>query len=318
MNRKIVPYVNFLFDNSSSPFCEYIVLKELLEADAQSVKDAHDWAAGYKLYTEIRDEQFADGSWGGYIDALSSTDAKHRKHKATSRTVGRLIDLSLDASDAMVAKVVDYCKKSVSGEIVPICVRQLPSHNVVQRNNIMHAVHSDLARFLPDDSHVANMRDKAAEHFKKCCASGKVDMSAWEQRPLFSSYDYRPLTHMLSYGDVITEDEQRVLLSDGWKNGPFGFDLTEPLMTDDPNFIFWMIGLEHFKAFSLFREFMTEKIEPYLSALCSRLIDPDDQIPIYVNRYYGKMGQYSESWNKHDVKKKDLLLRVIRVLNKCG
>ena len=51
--------------------------------------------------------------------------------------------------------------------------------------------------------------------------------------------------------------------------------------------------------------------------LCERLINPKDAVPIPINRYYSKVGQYSDEWNHHEAKKKDLLLRILRILHKC-
>jgi len=107
MNRKIIPYINFLLDNNPSPFCDYIICKELLKEDEKTIRDAYEWAKRFKLYTEIQDEQFPDGSWGGFLDAVSATNANKRKHKATARAVWRLCDLSLDESDEMTAKTIN-------------------------------------------------------------------------------------------------------------------------------------------------------------------------------------------------------------------
>ena len=69
MNRKIQKYINYLLDNKPSPFCDYIICKEILKSDEKTIRDAYDWAKRFKLYTEIADEQFPDGSWGGFVDA---------------------------------------------------------------------------------------------------------------------------------------------------------------------------------------------------------------------------------------------------------
>ena len=329
MNRKLIPYVNFLLDNNPSPFCDYIICKELLKEDEKTIRDAYEWAKRFKLYTEIQDEQFPDGSWGGYIDALSSTQAQNRKYKATARAIGRILDLSLDEYDPMTVKTIDYCQKVVSGEIDTICMKEkkaLKELNLGQCAVILSCVYCDLARFTPENKYVVQMRNEAASHFKKCCINGIFETEKWERLPVNNSriygiygfYNYRALTHMLSYGDVITEKEQRILLNREWKNGQFGCDLTEPVSPDvGGEFVTWMISIEHLKEFSLFPEYMAEKITPYFYSLCERLIDPGDKITIAVNRYYGKTGQYSETWNRNELKKKDLLLRIIRILNLC-
>lgn len=51
MNPKINSYVNFLLEDKPSPFCEYILLKELLPFNQQDIHDAYDWAVRFRLYT---------------------------------------------------------------------------------------------------------------------------------------------------------------------------------------------------------------------------------------------------------------------------
>ena len=66
MNRKLNAYVNYLLDNKPSPFCEYIIHKELLRLDEKTVRESYEWAKRFTLYTEIRDQQIEDGSWEGF------------------------------------------------------------------------------------------------------------------------------------------------------------------------------------------------------------------------------------------------------------
>ena len=51
MNPKINSYVNFLLEDKPSPFCEYILLKELLPFNQQDIHDAYDWAIRFRQYT---------------------------------------------------------------------------------------------------------------------------------------------------------------------------------------------------------------------------------------------------------------------------
>ena len=123
MNRLINSYINYLLDNNPSPFCDYIICKEFLKLDEKTVHESYEWAKRFKLYADIAKEQLPDGSWGGFIDAISSTNAKKRKYKATSRAIKRLVDLSLDINDPMTAKTVEYCRKCVRGEMTTICIQ---------------------------------------------------------------------------------------------------------------------------------------------------------------------------------------------------
>ena len=276
MNRKLIPYVNFLLDNNPSPFCDYIICKEILKEDEKTIRDAYEWAKRFKLYTEIQDEQFPDGSWGGFVDAESATNAQKRKYKATARAVVRLRDLALDENDEMTARTANYCRKIIKGEITEIWGRNIENNFVIK--NVAHDALFALAPGDPLVSHIKAEQDR-------------------------------------------TDDGQRSVFRHLLANGPFGLNMTDPYslnITSDKNAVSesFLHGLDGLKGYALFGEIVSEKIAPFLYSMCERLIDPDDQVPIKAGRYWGT-GQYSESWRKYEYKKKDLLLRIIRILNLC-
>jgi hypothetical protein len=91
----------------------------------------------------------------------------------------------------------------------------------------------------------------------------------------------------------------------------------EPWLPGDSFFVHWIHNIEKLKGYALFGAALSEKYAPFFYSCCDRLCDPDDDILITANRYFAKNGQYSESWSKHEAKKKDLLLRIIRLLNQC-
>jgi hypothetical protein len=259
--------VNYLLDNDPSPFCDYIICKELLKEDEKTIRDSYEWAKRFKLYAEIHDEQFPDGSWGGFLDAESATNAQKRKHKATARAVWRLCDLSLDENDEMTAKTIEYCRKIIRGEITNIWGR-----NIEQNWVIKNAAHTALYALAP------NIKEER----------------------------------------TTDNEKQRIFMAYNWERGPWDLvKLSDLPMPDESPFGFWMCGLEGISDCFLFSEYMAEKTTPFLYLLCDKLIDPDDTIQVGVNRYYGKIGQYNETRSNKEHKKRDLLLRIIRILNKC-
>jgi hypothetical protein len=148
MNRKLQNYVNFLLDNDPSPFCDYIICKELLKSDEKTVRESYEWAKRFKLYTELYDEQFPDGSWSDFYPMDTSAEVR-KKHKNTKRhTLRRLADLSLDISDEMVAKTVDFCKRYISGDS-----RFHEPHKLADMLSIVY-------KFNPDDELVAHIREE--------------------------------------------------------------------------------------------------------------------------------------------------------------
>ena len=257
MNRKIQKYANYLLDNEPSPFCEYIISKELLKEDAQTIRDLYDWARRFKLYTEMAEEQFPDGSWGDFYP-MDTSPAARKKHKLTDRaTIRRLHDLSLTTDDEMVSKTVNLCRDIITGEFKNDNRRRDRAH-IGGACNILYG-------FCPDDTLVAHL---------------KVERT-------------------------LNDEKERAYMIYWWDHGPFDIvRLSDLVMPDDDKFVFWMVGLEDAMPNRYFSEFMAQGTVQFLLSLCDRLIDPNDSIAILTNRYYSKVGQYSEAWNNNAIKRK--------------
>ena len=266
MNRKILPYVNYLLDNEPSPFCDYILCMELLKLDDKTIRESYEWAKQFKLYTEMADEQFPDGSWGDFYPMDTSAHVR-KKIKITNRsTIRRLHDLSLDMNDEMVSKTLELCRKIIKGEAPP-------TRDTIHTKQAFSVLYS----FCPDDPLVAHVK---AER-------------------------------------TLSDEKERAYMIYKWDHGPFDIcRLSDLIMPEDDRFVFWMCGLEDASHHKYFSAFMASETTPFLYALCDKLANPHDAITVKTNRYYAKVGQYSEDWN-NDIKKKDVLLRIIRLLNKC-
>ncbi|MCL2773814.1 MAG: hypothetical protein FWD71_10735 [Oscillospiraceae bacterium] len=317
MNSKLNKYANYLLENNPSPFCDYIISKELLKHDEQTVKGAYEWAKQFKLYKEIEQEQLPDGSWGGF-DTAQTKIVKGKHYKATARAISRLLDLSLDGvDDPMVNKVIDVMKKYLSGE--------LPDPEFYGKENtgkpigIRRQIISNLGHFEPENAFVVELRNETAGRFKKCCEDGYFNGEIWRDLDILGTWSWGDII-MLSYGNVIDDNLQRMLLTHEWENNGWAIwnkpsDFKSP---EDPWFLFWMCAVERLKNFSLFGEFMAKEITPYLYSICEKIVnDVGNQMNIVINNYFYHHGQYSESRNTVQKKKNDLLLQIIRILNKC-
>jgi len=319
MNHKLNKYVNYLLENNPSPFCDYIISKELLKEDERTIRDAYEWAKQFKLYKELADEQLPDGSWGGFDTAHTElVKAGRKKYKATARAIFRLLDLSLDGiNDPMVNRVIDVMKKYLTGE--------LPDPEFYGRNNtlkpigIRRQIIQNLGYFEPENDFVIELRNSIAERFKKCCEAGYFNRDKWSELDILGHWSVGDI-NMLSCRHAISNDLQRMLLTSEWENNGWAIwvkpsDIKSP---DDPSFIFWIRSVERLKNFSLFGEFMADKFTPYLYSICEQIInDKNNQMKIIINNYFYHHGQYSESRNTVQKKKNDLLLQIIRILNKC-
>jgi len=317
MNRKLNKYVNYLQDNNPSPFCDYIICKELLKLDEKTINDAYEWAKQFKLYQEIEREQLPDGSWGGF-DTWQSNKYPKNKYKATARAIGRLLDLSLDGiDDPMVNKVIEVIKKYLTGE--------LPDPEFYGRDNIGKPIWmrcqmiQNLGYFEPENDLVVELRNATAERFKNCCEQGYFNSEIWRDIDITNVWSYGDIT-MLSYKNIIGDDFQRMLLTHEWENNGWAVwnkasDIKSP---EDKWFIFWLCAVERLKNFPLFGEFMEPVITPYLYSICEQIVnDEKNQMNIAINNYFYHHGQYTDIRNTVQKKKNDLLLQIIRILNKC-
>lgn len=315
MNRNLNKYVNYLQDNNPSPFCDYIICKELLKLDEKTVKESYEWAKQFKLYQEIEREQLPDGSWGGF-DTWHSNKYPKNKYKATARAIGRLLDLSLDGiDDPMVNKVIEVIKKYLTGE--------LPDPEFYGKENsgkpigIRQQMIQNLGYFEPENDFVADLRNKTAERFKKCCEDGYVNKETWDKLGSAGHFFGFALIDMLSYGNALSDDLQRMLLAYSWEKDDWGW--TQPCKIRQPEdkwFIFWIRTVDRLKNFSLFGEFIKPEVEPYLYFICEKIInDENNQMQIAINNYFYHHGQYTDIRNTVQKKKNDLLLQIIRILN---
>ena len=164
------------------------------------------------------------------------------------------------------------------------------------------------------------MRNNVAERFKKSCVKGYFDPDIWIEtdgfKPGLGEWDYFT-RDMLSYGNVISDELQRIYLMGEWGNDRWGFwaKPCEVRFPEDKAFTFWLRAVERFQDFSLFGEFMEKDAAPHLFALCERLCSVHDDIQVCGNNYFFHRGWYTEPPRKPEHKRKDLLLRIIRVLN---
>jgi hypothetical protein len=124
---------------------------------------------------------------------------------------------------------------------------------------------------------------------------------------------------MLSYGNVISNDLQRILLKDAWNSDSWGWATPSVMRTpNEPGFVFWIRVVQRLQNFSLFGEFMADKVAPHLYSICEQIVnDGNNQMEININNYFYHYGQYTDTRNTVQKKKNDLLLQVIRILNKC-
>lgn len=314
MNRNINRYVNYLTEHEPSAFCDYILCKEIIELGDKAIKESYEWAVKFDVYLELKNEQLDDGSWGGFASSITEI-AKGKKYRTTASAIHRMIDLTLDINDPMVLKTVELMFKYLSSELkIP---DSYGKNNTVIPILIRRDILKNISYFLPDDENVSKFKHQLAENLRLSYVNGSFNIDVWNKLNInqtIAQFSY-PCVYIIH--DIIDLDTQKLFLTHEWESNHFGDVTPLRLYTpDEPLFHFWLWIFEKLKYFSLFPQFMNNKIAPYLYELCDRLIDEKDNIKIYPNKY-GHIGRYSESWKLPQYKKRDLLLRLIRILNKC-
>lgn len=321
MNSKINGYVNYLLDNAPSPFCEYILMKEFLPSDELAIRDAYDWAVRFRLYEELQCEQFPDGSWGGVWDSVTSL-SKGRHYKTINQAMQRMLDLGLDIHDPMVNSTINICRQYLSGEAFIPNFRTMGKNNTDKPVILRRSLAQWIACFVPDDPFAVDLCQSTAKRLEVACLHGRFDREEYRRLDIslnIADYSYESL-YALSSGNYISNTVQRAWLSYEWDN-PLWHNALKPAVLwgpDSPHFHFWLIRLENLKNFTLFGEFMEGKTADHLYSICDRLCDECSQFSIKSTNYPYHYGQYTESPRNKQHKKKDLLLRIIRLLNKCA
>lgn len=215
----------------------------------------------------------------------------------------------------MVNRVVDVMKKYLTGELP--APERYGKENTIKPIGIRRQIIQNLGFFEPENNYVVELRNLIAEQYKKCCEQGYFNIETWNSIDILGHWGHG-LLGVLPYGGVIDDDLQRMLLTHHWKTTGWvqPCDLKSP---EDKSFIFWIVSLESLQNFSLFGEFMAEKAAPHLYSICERIVnDRANQMQIVINNYFYHHGQYTDTKNTVQKKKNDLLLQIIRILNKCG
>ena len=287
--------------------------------------DSHEYVNAYnKLiqtnwYCQLFDEQLENGSWGRFHTQDTKTKEK-RLFKTTEIALMRARDLGLDKNDVIVNRSIKLMERYLIDEEKWMDTNEKHFGFEIAFKTL---VASNLALFDPSNQLLSKKRKICSQIFKKAYANDTIDEDVWNQEcrnhydVLLSPFTVYPLMLMqnTSYMD---ETMQHQYLNYVWYRKD-GIYYTSNMSTDilhnvdSKGFITWMSTLEILSGFSLFPLFMKEKALPHLYHEINRLIYDDIVFPPYA----GFMGRYSESWRNIDKRKKDVLLRIARIIVKC-
>lgn len=312
--QEVIDYLN---ENMSDPVPKYILKKEIMHNP--SCEDEYNKLRKSKWYMQLAAEQWENGSWGRFH--TQDTKSKlNQKFVTTESALRRARELALDKSDAMIDKAFKLMERYILGTEDWLDTIE---HHYGFQITFKTIVAANLSLFDPKHPLVQAKKEICADNLSKAFAHGSLDEDIWEKENRKSNEILlRPymvyIIWLLQDNDFLNEDKERSFLEYIWnrKEGIYyrtGSPLSEIEYLESKNFLTWLSGLEEVSSFSLFPEFMSKGISDHLLNEIHRLMYNDVTLPNPIPVF----GHYSETWTKKNLRRNDLILRILRILIKC-
>jgi hypothetical protein len=316
--------IEFLSKNVSDPVQEYIMVKEIYKElpSNYKYKNTYTQIKKSKWYLDLADEQLDDGSWGRF----HSQDSKMPKRKfvTTETALKRARELSLSKDDPVIAKCIKLMERYVRGE-------KTWSDNIEKhRDGGKSHLHSrpfvtaaNINLFDSKNSVIKSKRDVFIKTLKIALLNGYFNEEAWELEnknysgPCLTGWNAYPLM-ILQNIDCLDDTIQKQYLDYIWhrKGGIYyisDFPPSEKRNLENKDFTIWLSLLEILSGFSLFSEYMKKEAFSHLLQEATRLMNRDIELPVSNTIF----GHYAESWRNKNLRKIDMILRIVRILIKC-
>jgi len=317
--KELQPIIDYLASVVADPFPRYIFKKEIL-LEMPTVADIEVIHAS-KWYKQLADEQWDDGSWGRF-HSQDSKATKKQKFVTTENALGRARQLSLTKDDPVIEKCIKKMERYVSGE--ETWTDNIEMHKDKGKGHLFCRPYMTAAVINTFDSNnplIKPLRDNALESIVKAFATGFFDENVWAED--VREYRVPSIAGTGMYGIMLLQNSncmddtlQRQYIDYIW-NGKSGIYYVSSMPPadkrhlEDKRFFEWFSSLELLSGFSLFPEFMKDGILLHLINEVGRLMTEEISIsPSYNVRY-------CESWRDKSACKKDMILRILRVLVKC-
>ena len=320
MVKSLQDITEYLLAKVSDPFPRFILKKEILK-ETISGTDI-DAIHSSKWYSQLADEQWADGSWGRF-HSMDSNLTQKKKFVTTEAALRRAHELGLTKHDPVVAKCIALMERYIRGEETwrdPVEKHHDGGKSHLHSRPYLTAAQLNL--FDPENLVIKPRRDVFVRTLKIAFSNDSFDEKTWEQEnreyrgPCLNGWNAYPLMIMQNCS-CMPDELQRKYISYIWnkKEGIYyisNFALAEKQRLEDKRFTMWLSSLEILSGFSLFPEFMADTFRHLIREI-SRLITDEVQLPAAPPI----SGHYGESWREHDFRKNDMILRILRVLVKC-
>lgn len=309
--------IEYLDENMSDPIPRYILEKEILgkpfnELDINSLKAS-------KWYKQLTDEQWQNGSWGRFHTQDTKSSLK-QKFTTTENALKRALELSLDKNDEIINKSVHLMERYIKGQEDWLDTNEQHSGFHIAFRTIIAA---NLSLFDPMHPLVQSKKEACANNLTNAFLNGTLNEEVWEQEIKKNNEIFlKPFTGyviwLLQNNKFLDTGVERDFLSYIWnrKEGIYYRTDCPPLekeYLESKKFGSWLTGLETLCDFSLFPEFMNKGISSHLLDEIHRLMYNDITLPNAQSIF----SHYSENWSKKQLRKNDMILRILRILVKC-
>ena len=313
--QEVIDYLN---ENMHDPVPRYLLRKEIIHNPSN--KAEYDELKKSKWYQQLAAEQGENGSWGRFHTQDTKLPIK-QKFITTESALRRARELALDKSDAIIDKAIRLMERYILEQEEWLDTNE---HHYGFQISFRALVAANLSLFDPKHPLVQKKKEICACNLSQAFRNGCIDEKVWEDENRKSNEILlKPymvyIIWLLQENDFLDEALQRAYLEFIWnrKEGIYyrtNRPLSELEYLESKNFLTWLSGLEEISDFSLFSEFMSMGTTNHLLNEIHRLMEQDVKLPSAAPIF----GHYCETWSKKNMRRNDLILRILRLLIKCN
>lgn len=315
MKSELRNVVDYLEEKLSDPIPRYIFKKEILHENVEELKET---VRDSKWYKQLKAEQWENGSWGRF-HTQDTKMANKQKFVTTESALRRAKELSLEKEDEIVHNAIQLLVRYINDEEDWLDVEE---HHYGFRTALKAMMAANISLFEPRHPLVQIRKKVCAQNIAKAFANDSLDEDVWENENrksddiLLRSYMLHVIW-LLQNNDFLDMETEQKYLDYIWnrEEGIYyctSFPLYKPQTLESKQFLYWLSGLESVCDFTLFPEYINREIYGHLLGEINKLMNGDTMLPDMKPIF----GHYAESYRDREMKKSDLILRMMRILVK--
>lgn len=315
MKSELRNVVDYLDEKLSDPIPRYILKKEILHENVEELKET---VRDSKWYKQLKAEQWENGSWGRF-HTQDTKMANKQKFVTTESALRRAKELSLEKEDEIVHNAIQLLVRYINDEEDWLDVEE---HHYGFRTALKAMMAANISLFEPRHPLVQARKKVCAQNIAKAFINESLDEDVWENENrksddiLLRSY-MQHVTWLLQNNDFLDMETERKYLDFIWNREDGIYYCTrsplyKPQKLESKQFLYWLSGLESVCDFTLFSEYINQEIYGHLLGEINKLMNGDTMLPDMKPIF----GHYAESYRDREMKKSDLILRMMRILVK--